>query len=218
MNIPITSTLGFLGLISLVTGMFLFLTGLEVFKITQVTVMPGKKTWGAGLIFAIVGVALLMPDLLKNSQSSEIGSETPLPPIIPITGTVQSPTIDVPDPLGTDVLEFAATVKFDIEPKGSLQNIGGIWDSKWNWQGGNWYTGTATILVSNDNWIYIVYQDNNRGGQYVIKAKLVDNKLIGRYINVNVKSDSTPWVGIIVDDNRIDGKWKSGEWNFTRNP
>jgi hypothetical protein len=73
-------------------------------------------------------------------------------------------------------------------------------------------------MISTDNWIYFVQQDNG-GGQYIIKAQAqVDNKLIGRYINVNKESDSTPWVGIMVNDNRIEGKWKGGTWNFTRNP
>jgi len=199
MNIPVTSTLGFLGLIFLAVGLFLFLTGLDIFKVTQVTVMPGKKTWGAGLLFALVGIALLLPEILKNTQpsSSEIGltqtpvftdsiSGTPLPETVKATETAKAPTIDIPDPLGADVLEFAASINFDIEPKGSLPNIGGIWNSEWNRRNGNWVTGTATILVSDDNWIYIIQEDKG-GGQYVVKAKLVDNRLVGRYINVNVE-------------------------------
>jgi hypothetical protein len=158
----------------------------------------------------ISGAAISTSQISPSVQSME----TPLPQT---SATGQSPTIDISDPLGSDVLEFATIVMFDDEPKGSIQKIAGIWTSQWNRQGGPFYKGTATVLVYSGNWITIVYQGDD-GGQYLLKAKLIDNKLVGRYANINVKSDTTPWVGIIVDDNRIDGKWTGGEWNFTRSP
>ena len=40
---------------------------------------------------------------------------------------------------------------------------------------------------------------------------------MGRYINQGVPSASTPWVGLIVGDDRIDGVWTSGRWDLRRN-
>jgi hypothetical protein len=70
MSLPVSSVLGFLGLISLGVGIFLVLTGLNIVTIQQVTVVPGKKTWTVGLIFALVGIGFLLPEILKNIPSS----------------------------------------------------------------------------------------------------------------------------------------------------
>ena len=41
---------------------------------------------------------------------------------------------------------------------------------------------------------------------------------MGTYVNVDPleRADNGPWVGIIVDTNRIDGKWLDGRWDFRR--
>jgi hypothetical protein len=230
MNIPTTSTIGFLGYFSLGVGIFLILAGIDIFKINQVAVTPGKKTWRAGIIFTILGVVFLVPEISKNikaynteltttqTMSSTASISVPLiPDKTKVEETENHSLIIISDPLAPDVLNFAASVNFDLEPKGSISHIVGTWNTEWNSGNNEYILGTATILVTNDYWIYVSQIDKN-GGQYIIKAKLINNRLVGRYINTYHESDSTPWVGIIVDDNRIDGKWVSGNWNFNRDP
>jgi hypothetical protein len=139
--------------------------------------------------------------------------------------------IDVPDALGPEVLAFASLTKFELadnDPNASdwatlkglkeYASVEGFWNSRWciatvdDFEG--WFEGTAQIRLSG-NWVLIYCEDNTN--QYVIKAQLVSSKkLIGRYLNLNHRTDSTPWVGIIVDNRRIDGKWQKGRWDFRR--
>jgi hypothetical protein len=244
-QIPVSTTLGFIGFLLILVGGFLLLAGLGIVGVEKITVQKGKPTWILGTVFAIIGIVLIvfsepftknatltaptntpitpaaieLPAQTLNATESLTAATTPESPIK--TETVQPSSIDVPDPLGSDVLEFANSIQFNMEPKGLLSKIDGLWNSEWCCREGNvWVSGTATILVSDGYWVHIIQEDNG-GGQYVIKAKFMDNRLVGRYINVNVKSDTHPWVGILVDDNRIDGMWKYGagkEWNFFRNP
>ncbi len=39
---------------------------------------------------------------------------------------------------------------------------------------------------------------------------------MGRYHNVAGGTDTTLWVGVVVDDERIDGIWKDGRWDLRR--
>ena len=93
--------------------------------------------------------------------------------------------------------------------KGSLE---GTWDSRWNSNGGDFTSGTAQVKVIGDR-VFILYKDQ---GTYLLEAKRKGKKLIGRYVNVNVRSDTSPFVGQIVDDERIDGIWGTGRWDFRR--
>jgi hypothetical protein len=134
----------------------------------------------------------------------------------------------VPDPLASDVLRFASNVSFEADPddpnasewsslKGLSEytSVEGLWSSRW-WHPikKDWVEGTANITASAE-WIFIYCEDVTN--QYVIKAKMVgQNRVLGRYMNINIRSDSTPWAGKIVNNRRIDGSWKSGRWDFRR--
>jgi hypothetical protein len=78
MTIPTSSILGFLGIISLGVGVFLILTGLNIVSIQQVTVLPGKKTWTVGFIFAVIGIGFLISEIIKNVQPTTIATQTPV--------------------------------------------------------------------------------------------------------------------------------------------
>jgi|SRR3954447_23931113 len=134
---------------------------------------------------------------------------------------------DVSDPDGEDVQEFAKKAKLAADDKddnaqqwaaapegadGKKGKLEGTWDSRWNTPGNDWLSGTAKVKVVGDR-VYILYKDQ---GTYLIDAKRKGTKLIGRYVNVNATNDSTPWVGEIVDDERIDGIWTNGRWDFRR--
>jgi len=134
---------------------------------------------------------------------------------------------DVADPDGKDVQDFADKEKLAGDDKddnakqwarvpegadGKKGSLEGTWDSRWNNTGGDWFPGTAKVKVIGDR-VYILYKDQ---GTYLIDAKRKGKRLIGRYVNVDAKEDTSPWVGEIVDDERIDGVWSSGRWDFRR--
>lgn len=64
MNIPIDSPLAFIGFLCLAIGAFMVLAGLDIIRIQQVTVKQGRRTWIVGVVFAVVGLALLYPELI----------------------------------------------------------------------------------------------------------------------------------------------------------
>ena len=41
-------------------------------------------------------------------------------------------------------------------------------------------------------------------------------RLVGRYVNQGAPEDSSPWVGQIIDPERIDGEWSMGRWDLRR--
>ena len=53
-GIPVNSVTGFIGLALLVFGLFLLLTGMQIIKIEKVSVAPGVRTWGVGIVFGII--------------------------------------------------------------------------------------------------------------------------------------------------------------------
>jgi hypothetical protein len=42
------------------------------------------------------------------------------------------------------------------------------------------------------------------------------NGLVGKYINLNNPEIMRPWIGLIVDNRRIDGRWPLGRLDFRR--
>jgi hypothetical protein len=136
---------------------------------------------------------------------------------------------DVSDPNGDDVQAFAREAKLPGDKKddnapqwaekateGKAGTLDGAWSSRWS--GGtagvnNWVFGTATVHTVKDR-VYILYKDET--GTYLIDAVRNGNRLVGRYINIAFNGDSTPWVGIIVDNERIDGIWRGGRWDLRR--
>src|SRR5262249_53960539 len=97
-------------------------------------------------------------------------------------------------------------------------SLDGEWSSRWNGGGaGNaWEAGTASVKKVGDR-VYILYKD--RTSTYLIDAKLQGKtRLVGRYLNLaeGADIDSTPWVGEIVNDERIDGEWTEGRWDLRR--
>ncbi len=134
---------------------------------------------------------------------------------------------DVFDPDGEDVEKFATEVKLDGGekdanakswstqrfPKSEL--IDGKWESRWN--GGsatNWSSGVAQVKTVGKR-VYILYEED--GSRYLIDTRRHgENQLVGRYVNLAISSDSSPWVGRIVTIDRIDGVWKSGRWDLRR--
>jgi hypothetical protein len=135
---------------------------------------------------------------------------------------------DVPDPDGDDVKAFAAKVKLAGDARdanaaqwvekataGKAKSLDGEWSSRWNGgsSGENWTSGTATVKTVGGR-VYILYKDQT--GTYLIDARRDKTRLVGRYVNVNSTDDTSPWVGLIVNNERIDGIWGEGRWDLRR--
>jgi hypothetical protein len=131
---------------------------------------------------------------------------------------------DVPEPQGADVEAYARGVGQDRDADAdenalawvtvatSDDGLAGAWTSRWRNGAGPWMRGVATFHLAGDR-AFILYRDQ---GTYLIEAAVRGDRLVGRYVNVNVRTDTSPWVGIIVDPYRIDGYWTRGRWDIRR--
>jgi hypothetical protein len=136
---------------------------------------------------------------------------------------------DVRDPDDEGARAFASKVKLvgDAQDANAVQwvakatagkhdSVDGEWSSRWS--GGlaksEWIAGTATIKTVG-NWIYILYTD--RTGLYLLETRLQGkSRLVGRFMQLGDESESLPWVGEIVNFERIDGEWIHGRWDLRR--
>jgi|MudIll2142460700_1097286.scaffolds.fasta_scaffold01650_9 hypothetical protein len=131
---------------------------------------------------------------------------------------------DVPDPTGGDVEDFARTVRPSADPttdENALawvtvatdsDGLEGAWTSRWRTGDGAWQQGVATLRLDGDR-VFILYKD---AGTYLIEAQRRGDRLVGRYVNVNLPSDTSPFYGLVVDPYRIDGYWARGRWDLRR--
>ena len=136
---------------------------------------------------------------------------------------------DVPNPFDEGVREFSMNVPAKAkanDPNASewaashnynkQGSIDGYWIARWNGggTGANWIAGTADVRTVKDV-VYILYKDET--STYLTEAKLQpEGRLVGKYVNVLQPANSTPWVGNIVGNNRIDGYWGGGRWDYRR--
>ena len=133
---------------------------------------------------------------------------------------------DVPDiesPDGADVKEFAKGVKLagdnkdknaeqwvEKETAGKADSLDGEWSGRW--EGGN---GTATVKVIKDR-VYVLYKEESV--TWLLEAvKEGKDRLVGRWVQVGNANDTGPFVGLIVNGERIDGTWgEERRWDFRR--
>lgn len=71
MNIPAATPLAFIGFICLGVGAFMVLAGSGIVKVERVSVAQGTRTWVIGAVLAVLGVALLFPELLPSEAADE---------------------------------------------------------------------------------------------------------------------------------------------------
>jgi hypothetical protein len=144
--------------------------------------------------------------------------------------------MDVPEPDDQDVQMFTAAASLEGGaddanaqpwkiPDERGHAVEGYWSSRWN--GGadpaipgdakeKWKHGCAQIRVVGDR-MYLLF-DWHRGarrGLIDVKRKGAD-RLIGKYINLTNPAITRPWIGLIVSDDRIDGRWTEGRLDFRR--
>ena len=142
--------------------------------------------------------------------------------------------MDVPNPDDPEVLEFAAGAKLagasdDENAKAWTAPsddgaIEGNWSSRWN--GGadptipgdaadKWKQGQAEVKVAGDR-LYLLFDWDNGARRGLIDAHRVGTRLVGRYINLTDPKVTRPWIGLIVNNQRIDGRWTGGRLDFRR--
>ncbi|QNK71248.1 hypothetical protein [Variovorax sp. PAMC26660] len=145
---------------------------------------------------------------------------------------------DAPDPNGEDINRFAAGVRLDGAASdvnavawgqsfnaAQVSSIGGAWSSRWN--GGAdptipgdtaaaWKQGEASVKIAVGR-IYMLFDWSDGARRALLDVRQVGlQQLVGRYINLSNPAITQPWVGLIVDNRRIDGRWTHGRLDFRR--
>jgi hypothetical protein len=136
---------------------------------------------------------------------------------------------DVPNPDGPDVHIFARHVKLDgnaADPNAAAwphaaiavaDGLDGTWASRWNKHKmpHKWNAGTATVKSVRDR-VYIFFEGETGVKHLIDAVRVGEDRLVGRYFDPLRPYDSTPWVGRVIDHQRIDGEWGEGRWDFRR--
>ena len=146
--------------------------------------------------------------------------------------------MDVPNPNDREVFEFAASAKLSgtsndenakawMPPSGLNQysSIEGNWSSRWN--GGadptipgdvanKWKCGQAEARAIDDR-VYLIFDWDGGARRGLIDARREGaTRLVGKYINLTDPKITRPWIGLIVNNQRIDGRWSGGRLDFRR--
>jgi hypothetical protein len=145
--------------------------------------------------------------------------------------------MDVPDANDREVLEFAARAKIagtsddenakawaTLSDRDRYDAIEGNWSSRWN--GGadptipgdaanKWKQGQAEVKAVDDR-LYLLFDWDNGARRGLIDAHRDGSRLVGKYINLTDPKITRPWIGLIVSNERIDGRWTAGRLDFRR--
>jgi hypothetical protein len=97
----------------------------------------------------------------------------------------------------------------------ALPNIEGKWASTWT-------ASNGTITGSGEASIYrvckgyfIEYSDPNDSYSFKVQD-LTDGRLEGYYWKPCDSTSTGAWIGLIIDNEHINGKWSEGRWDFSR--
>jgi hypothetical protein len=147
--------------------------------------------------------------------------------------------MDVPDPNDQAVMQYADSATLDgspddanaaawatrVDEASQPRSIDGDWSSRWN--GGadptipgdaadKWKAGRGQAKLANDR-VYLYFEWNSGARKGLIEARREGpRRLVGKYINLSSPAITRPWIGLIVDDRRIDGRFPEGRLDFRR--
>jgi hypothetical protein len=146
--------------------------------------------------------------------------------------------MDVPDPNDAEVTQFARRATLDesadddnaqawnsADNSGQHRTVEGRWSSRWN--GGadptipgdaadKWKQGRAELRTAGER-VYLLFDWDSAARKGLIDARREGpRRLVGKYINLSNPAVTRPWIGLIVDDQRIDGRWTEGRLDFRR--
>jgi hypothetical protein len=156
------------------------------------------------------------------------------------TETQRNPfgVMDVPAPNDEKVTQFARTATLEgsaddenaktwsaADNSGQHGTIEGNWSSRWN--GGadptipgdaanKWKHGRAEARIAGER-VYLYFDWDSGARKGLIAARREGpQRLVGKYINLSNPEITRPWIGLIVSDQRIDGRWTEGRLDFRR--
>ena len=145
--------------------------------------------------------------------------------------------MDVPAPNDEEVIRFAANARlrggadddnaanWSPVDSGQQHSILGNWSSRWN--GGadptiagdtakKWKQGRGEARIVEDR-VYLYFDWDSGARKGLIDARREGpQRLVGKYINLTSPAITRPWIGLIVDDRRIDGRFPEGRLDFRR--
>jgi hypothetical protein len=146
--------------------------------------------------------------------------------------------MDVPGPNDREVAAFAAgaTLEGSADDANASawasagasaphDTIEGVWSSRWN--GGadptipgdaahKWKQGRAEAKITGER-VYLLFDWDSGARRGLIDAKRDGpRRLVGKYINLSNPAITRPWIGLIVNDRRMDGRWPQGRLDFRR--
>jgi hypothetical protein len=79
-----------------------------------------------------------------------------------------------------------------------------------------WKPGRAELRTASDR-VYLLFEWDSGARQGLIDARREGpQRLVGKYINLSNSAITRPWIGQIVSDRRIDGRWTEGRLDFRR--
>lgn len=65
--------------------------------------------------------------------------------------------------------------------------------------------------------VYLLFTWDDGARKGLIDAQREgSNRLVGKYINLSDPTITRPWIGLIVNNQRIDGQWTGGRLDFRR--
>ena len=75
-------------------------------------------------------------------------------------------------------------------------------------------TGQAEVRTA-DEPVYLLFDWDNGARRGLIDAQgQSTTRLVGKYINLTDPKITRPWIGLIVSNQRIDGRWAGGRLDF----
>ena len=145
--------------------------------------------------------------------------------------------MDVPGPNDREVMEFAQGAKLSgsaddenakawcADAERDRDGVEGNWVSRWN--GGadptipgdaanKWKQGQAEVRVAGERFFVLFDWDQGRRRGLIEARREGDEKLVGKYVNVTDPRITRPWIGLIVSNHRIDGRFAGGRLDFRR--
>jgi hypothetical protein len=78
-----------------------------------------------------------------------------------------------------------------------------------------WKQGEAEAKAAGDH-LYLLFDWDSGVRRGLIDAHREGTRLVGKYINLTDPKVTRPWIGLIVSNQRIDGRWTGGRLDFRR--
>jgi len=127
---------------------------------------------------------------------------------------------DVTGPHDREVEEFSAQAPRQPAPgdANAAAWSSGQWSSRWNGgaAGSEWKQGAARVEYRGEQF-YALFEWDGGAQRGLIEAhRESGDRLVGRYLNLGNPAITRPWVGLVIDEARIDGYWTHGRLDFRR--